>query len=552
MSRLIAFVIAIQIALTCSQSFVRHASAETRALIVGIDDYSRIRRLLGAKNDAIDIRDVLTKRGVMDMTVLLDGAATRQSVLDAFDRMVDRAIAGDLVIVSFAGHGSSERWGKQRPADAAEGESYEVFLLRDFAPPDFTGRVRPEDRKAAGERILGREIQQRLLRLEQKGARTVFVADTCHGGGLTRQLATVASEQSYRAAPPYPTHANGEDPIAAQFSTLPTAFDHLKAMPSLTFLAAVDAKKKSPEVPIPPASGIRRGALSYAFARALEGEADANRDGAVTREEIFQFIRPTVRQFTDFAQVPELQPSDAALNVRSHVVIDLKRDLGVSAAPPAQGTSRTVRMFVVGGGVDVRSKGRTGDLDIVTVPSRPDADLIWDPPSGEVVSGAGDTIATGVTRALIDGIAEREVARREVLEIARLRPWEMRLGSGDRVYRNRERLSVEAQVEPAGERYYVLFNIASDGTVQYLYPRKEQGDPWTLRPGRKLLDDIQVRAPFGADLLVLVVATRPLDSLAAALRTLDGERAALDAIRRLRENIADDVRITTQGIFTAQ
>lgn len=552
MSRLIACLIAIHVTLTCSQFVAHPATAETRALVVGIDDYSRIRRLLGAKNDAIDIRNVLLKRGVKDVTVLLDGAATRQSVLDAFDRMVDRATVGDLVIVSFAGHGSSERWGKQRPSDAAEGDSYEVFLLRDFAPPDFTGRVPPEDRKAAGERILGREIQQRLLSLERKGARTVFVADTCHGGGLTRQVAAVAAEQSYRAAPPYPTHATGEDPIAAQFPTLPAAFDHLKAMPSLTFLAAVDARKKSPEVPIPPASGIRRGALSYAFARALEGAADANRDGAVTREEIFQFIRPTVRQFTDFAQVPELQPSDTAPAVKSHVVIDLKKDLGVVAEPAAQATSRTVRMFVAGGGIDLRSKGRTGDLDIVTVSARSDADLIWDPARGEVVSGAGDMIASGVTRSLIDGIAEREVARREILEIARLRPWEMRLGSGDRVYRTNERLSVEAQVEPGGERYYVLFNIAFDGTVQYLYPRKERGDAWTLRPGRKLLDDIQVQAPFGADLLVLIVATRPLDGLAAALRALDGERVALDAIKHLQESVADDVRITTQTVFTAR
>jgi hypothetical protein len=44
------------------------------------------------------------------------------------------------------------------------------------------------------------------------------------------------------------------------------------------FLAAVDRKTKSPEVSIPGVAGLR-GALSYAVARAIEGDADFNADG---------------------------------------------------------------------------------------------------------------------------------------------------------------------------------------------------------------------------------------------------------------------------------
>ncbi len=45
-----------------------------------------------------------------------------------------------------------------------------------------------------------------------------------------------------------------------------------------------------------------RGALSYAVARAIEGNADADQDGKVTLKELFANVRQVVYQLSDQRQ----------------------------------------------------------------------------------------------------------------------------------------------------------------------------------------------------------------------------------------------------------
>ena len=52
----------------------------------------------------------------------------------------------------------------------------------------------------------------------------------------------------------------------------------------------------SPEIRVPGVDGLR-GALSYAVARAFEGNADADQDGKVTLKELFANVRQVVYQF---------------------------------------------------------------------------------------------------------------------------------------------------------------------------------------------------------------------------------------------------------------
>ena len=57
----------------------------------------------------------------------------------------------------------------------------------------------------------------------------------------------------------------------------------------------------SPEVRVPGIDGLR-GALSYAVARAVEGNADADHDGKVTLKELFANVRQVVYQLSDQRQ----------------------------------------------------------------------------------------------------------------------------------------------------------------------------------------------------------------------------------------------------------
>lgn len=525
--------------------------SETRAVVVGIDAYTNVLPLQGAVADARDITEALKRRGVRDLTTLVDRAATRDRVLAALDQMIDRVKRGDLAIIAFAGHGSREIWGEPRPPGTEEGDMHAVFLLADVVLPDAKGRIDSYRSGSARERIAGKEMNVRLRKLDAKGARTIFVADTCHGGGLTRNplLGNEIDEISYRVIPPY-RYGERQDPLAETFAALPAPVDIDTALPSVTFLAAVDDKNKAPEVPIPPGSNTRRGALSFAFARVIDGSAPTTRSGVVSRGDLIDYIKATVRTYSGNRQDPDLRPRANF----DQTVIEIARDLTVSAAAPDSASlSRTVRISVIGDQPIVASTGPNSQFDLRPASSKQDADLVLDATARAIYSAAGDLVASDVGRSDLPGIAEREVALRRLMALSRPRPRELRLAQGDKRYVFEERIVVDPRKrDPRSTQpeYYLLFGITGTGVVQFLYPYPDKGDPrvlpedWTFR-------GIEARPPFGADTLVLIVSGKPLESLIVSIRALNGKVAALDAVDLVEKALTADMRIGLQGLFTA-
>ena len=524
--------------------------AETHALIVGIDAYAHVRQLKGAVADARDITAALKHRGVRDVTTILDLAATRDRVLAQLDQMTDRVQRDDLVIIAFAGHGSQETWGKVHPPGVREGDLHEVFLLADINLPTSDGIVDPRLGGSARERIAGSEMNIRLRTLEAKGARTIFVSDTCFGGGMARQplFKTNIPEISYRSLPPF-HYGDGQDPLADVFAALPATVDTDTAFPSLTFLAAVDPLHRAPEISIPRGATTKRGALSFAFARIIEGTTPISRSGIVTRGELVDYINATVRTYSENAQDPDLRPRANF----DRAVIDVARDLSVGmSAPDNAAVSRTVKIAVVGGEPVVASSGPEGLFDMRPATSRDDADLVFDLQGHSVYSTTGELVAVDVMLPTqLAGIAEREVALRRLMALSRPRPREIRLENGDKRYVLHDKVVVDARkLNPntIEAEYYLLFDIAGTGVVQFLYPFK--GDPAILPRGRPF-QGIEALPPFGADTLVLIVSSKPLEPLIAELRRLDGRVAALDAVNLVEKALNEDMRIGLQGIFTA-
>src|SRR5262249_13841076 len=97
-------------------------------------------------------------------------------------------------------------------------------------------------------------------------------------------------------------------------------------------------------------------------------------------------------------------------------------------------------------------------------------------------------------------------------------------------------------------RALILFNIAGDGTVQMLYPL--DADPRIVRDSVHRLP-VQVRAPFGADVVVAVTSAQPMPMLEQALRLLDQRRGALQALNAVERYRPADGRIGSASIFTA-
>src|SRR5262249_58482660 len=141
---------------------------------VGVDDYAYVRPHKGAVADARDLEQALRQAGVADLAVLIDAAATRTAVIAAMERLVREAQPNDLVIVTFAGHGTQR---DEVVKNSKPDHKDEAFVLRNFDPKSTAGTP---------DLVIGPEIKHWLGRLEEKGADVLFLADTCHCGRPTR------------------------------------------------------------------------------------------------------------------------------------------------------------------------------------------------------------------------------------------------------------------------------------------------------------------------------------------------------------------------------
>lgn len=126
---------------------VHPATAETLALVVGIDQYRYKPALKGAVNDARAIRAALEAAGVRDIVLLLDDQATREAIRDAWNRQVAKAQPGDTLIFTYAGHGGQEP--ERIPGNEADGKD-ETLVLGGFR----------ETRPGNGQRIVDDELDQ--------------------------------------------------------------------------------------------------------------------------------------------------------------------------------------------------------------------------------------------------------------------------------------------------------------------------------------------------------------------------------------------------------
>jgi hypothetical protein len=489
-----------------------------RALVIGIDQYKSVRPLKGATADARDIEQTLRGAGVGDLTVLIDDNATRSNVEAAFNHLIESSKAGDLVVISFAGHGSQEpEHVKGSEVDGMD----EIFLLTRF---DYSG-------KGTGERIIDDEINAWLKRLQKKNADILFIADTCHGGGMLRAADFRAGELSYRSVPTLSLTGDVLKPISTDDDARLTAND----LPNVTFLAAVDKFSKAPEVKIPGNSTLR-GALSYAVARAIDG----GQDGAVTRAQLFGFSRQIAYQYSETKQTIATEP----VGELDKVAFQLK----VSGEVDQVEQSDPVRIRIVNGTAGVLSGVAPDQFKFRIVREGEDADLVWDVSKGDVINAAGDLIAKSADArevpAIVDGIATmfvvKKLAERNP-QIMTLLPNDGRFHQGDRV---------RFHIEGLSGKYLILVNLSGDGEVQYLYPRKKEDQVPVVDASFDL--PLQVSEPFGSDHLIALVSDQRANTTESAISSLDGQKAAGKLAKAIRSAFSLDrsLRIGFAAVFT--
>jgi hypothetical protein len=547
---------------------------EVRALVIGIDAYQFVPQLRGAVADARDLEGALRQSGVKDLTALIDAAADRDSVMHALDGLVARSRAGDLVVLTIAGHGVQEpEHVKGSQPDGMD----DVFVLAGFNPMTAAGMR---------QRIIGTEFNHVIKQFEARGARVMFVADACHGGGLAREIDPRAGEMSYRQAPRYSLAMDELKPISTASDAFLSDIDFKQTQ----FLAAVDRKTKAPEVRIPGVPGFR-GALSYAVARAFEGAADQNQNGQVTQEELFGYVRQVAYQLSDQRQnvVTTGPATDVGANVvyrtRAVVLLDAvekpearpqtpPQPPATTSLPPPQPPAATslpppslaqpprppaqpaptpvatnslgpVRVAVLGNQRDLLANLEAREARFEVVGTSDNPDLVWDPRSLDVVAGA-DVVARGIDRSDLPSVIDRVAAVNGFKRLAAKAAQSVRLLPDDKVHRRDERL--EVQVSGVAQRSLVLFNIAGDGTVQALYPIGS--DPTVITtPDYKF--PVRVGEPFGADQVVAVTSAQRLGDLEQALKKMTQRRTAVEVYKLVERYAPADARVGATSLYTA-
>ncbi|CCE06326.1 conserved exported hypothetical protein [Bradyrhizobium sp. STM 3843] len=551
---------------------------DVRALVIGIDDYQHVRKLKGAVADATDIVTSLRSMGVGDVVALTNAQADRASILREIGALVERTKNNDLIFLSIAGHGTQE---PERIKGSEPDGMENVFLLPGF------------ETTAAGsiERILGSEFNHFIRQFELRGAKVIFVADTCHGGGMVRDIDPRAAQMSFRQVPRYTLLVDELKPVTD--SNDPKSeldFDHT------AFLAAVDRHTKAPEVSIPGVNGLR-GALSYAVARALEGSADVNHDGKVTLKELFSNVRQVVYQLSDQrqnivtisspAQTPETDiafeltrgvvliqgptartasaqpgaaaPGEGPLSAPPAVTAKAAPVPALATAPNAVSTNAApsgaataplrptapIRLAALDGKTNYFAGVTPKDVTVQAVQPTDNPDLIWDPVSHDVIAW-GDVVAYGVDVANLPTVVDRTAAIRELKRMATRSPQVMRISPDDRQQRAGQ--IVEVDLSDVASRAVLLFNVSGDGTVQVLYP---VGSDAALARSASLRLPLRVGQPFGAEQIVAVTSQQRMVDLETVLMQLNRRRASGQVIKSLERYLPADARIASIGFFSA-
>ncbi len=271
------------------------AFAKTHAVVVGINDYTHLRPLCGAVNDADDIAAALEARGVDQLVKLTDHEASKQAILSTLRETIDGAEPGDTVFFSYAGHG--DRIFAAHPDEEEDGLD-EFLALSDYNP----GNLGTLETAA----IIDNEFDALFGRRDD--IKIVFVSDSCHSGTIDRNqpVADVCRQSRYAGelrsgelrASPYALPDDIDlDAYAARIPRPSGTRDHVVTV------SAVQDDQRVPEIFH---HGMPRGALSVSVAEIIRDENHTFGE-KITFEDLSTFVRRNVTTLAERLQVPEIR-----------------------------------------------------------------------------------------------------------------------------------------------------------------------------------------------------------------------------------------------------
>ena len=253
------------------------------AVIVGVEDYRDLPKVEYAKRDAEMVRRYLVKAlGYREQNIvtILNDRVTKSQLEARLEKWLPKQIAESRdaeVFVYYGGHG------------APDPNTNQAFLVPYDGDPAFLETTAYPLKRLY--QVLG----------ELPARQVMLVMDSCFSGAGGRSVI-----------------ARGTRPM------LITVEDPLLASQNMVVWSAAAGNQISTAFP-----EKRHGLFTYFFLKGLQGEADANKDGAVDVAELYAYLKPQVEteaRRMHAEQSPQLLPGADLLKERAKVrLVDLKR-----------------------------------------------------------------------------------------------------------------------------------------------------------------------------------------------------------------------------------
>lgn len=253
------------------------------AVIIGVEEYRDLPKVDYAKRDAEMVKQYLIKAlgyPEQNIVTLLNERVTRSQIEARLEKWLPKQVAGNSdaeVFVYYGGHG------------APDPNTSQAFLV-------------PYDGDPAFLETTAYPLHRLYTSLSELPAKSVTVVmDSCFSGAGGRSIIAKGAR---------PMMISVENPVpAAQ---------------NMVVLSAAAGNQISSALP-----DKRHGLFTYYFLKGLQGEADANQDGAIEVGELYAYLKPqveTAARRMNAEQSPQLLPGADLLGERAkQTVIRLKR-----------------------------------------------------------------------------------------------------------------------------------------------------------------------------------------------------------------------------------
>jgi hypothetical protein len=241
-----------------------HAAAQEPnklALIVAIGKYPTTSDWpeLSSANDVPLIKGALKNQGFKDenITILKDQQATLAGMTNAFDKLIQKAKRGNIVVFHFSGHGQQIEDDNGDEGDGLDEALVSYDALQEYKPGAPIKHFRDD--------LLAQKLKELRTVLGPTGNLLVII-DACHSGTMTRGIGVKRGTNKIYASPEYFKKLK-----AGKFTTGDADYGVVEDGNDLAPMAAYFASAPdqcNSEVVLPDKKGV--GSLSLAFSKAME------------------------------------------------------------------------------------------------------------------------------------------------------------------------------------------------------------------------------------------------------------------------------------------